>query len=376
MKQFMQNLCQAFRRVLGPRQKRGESFVAAELGCAMVQRTIPVAGIAHRNRAAYVKQLSLESKVLLCLEPDNLIDPNAVLVIDYRKHHLGYLPKEVAAVLNEPIKLGQIPQKAEIVSLQTSPCQSNTVLRIALDIPETVADLLPVTSVIDYAFERNKDGKLVMLIECDGDKLDDIKASMESSGHKVERVQESCRQSQSGYLYRWYVLFVEGTDQDAVRSSMIAATRTYPHGEEIEEYAKEFDREKQDLQMSLVEAQNELSSVDSSHKNELSSYEKRIKNERSKVLRSIIPDNICLVQDSWDLFVQQPDHYLAYLYKISLKFPDLQVKGRVHEAPEWFELKHTTSADRVYYKPKGSITDVLISQKTRQDQDFKWMRKN
>jgi len=80
--------------------------------------TSKVAGIArHQDRLSFIFRKSF---FILKREPENKFDPNAIKVMAWGKHEVGYIPRELAAKLAPMMDRDLVSRKAEFVRKNVS----------------------------------------------------------------------------------------------------------------------------------------------------------------------------------------------------------------------------------------------------------------
>ena len=78
--------------------------------------TINVAGVSWENRQELIKELKVDSEVILLRDPTNQYDKNAIAVKTKENIQIGWVPKKIAEVLAPEIDAG-INWQAKVESI-------------------------------------------------------------------------------------------------------------------------------------------------------------------------------------------------------------------------------------------------------------------
>jgi len=98
-----------------------------------------IVGTSFEGRQEYLKQLKTGDVLVLECEPTNSFDKNAIKVLTEKGVHLGYIPKDTAAKLNQDVLANSVV--CEVAELTGGTAEkSNIGCNIKLSVTRTESD--------------------------------------------------------------------------------------------------------------------------------------------------------------------------------------------------------------------------------------------
>ena len=155
--------------------------------------------------------IAIGDPLTLLHEPTNQWDPNAVKVF-WREQWIGYLPKDMAALVAAEIPQAATGLDGVVTGLTTTSRRDAFRLQISIPIPKASRRLrdLGVTSAFAWDFDRTSGAdKLRLVINCTETAFRELQELLAAS-YDVSKCGYSYYPSQDGRHYPWYLSLTDG----------------------------------------------------------------------------------------------------------------------------------------------------------------------
>lgn len=155
--------------------------------------------------------IAIGDPLTLVHEPTNQWDPNAVKVF-WREQWIGYLPKDMAALVAAEIPQAATGLDGVVTGLTTTSRRDAFRLQISIPIPKASRRLrdLGVTSAFAWDFDRTSGAdKLRLVINCTETAFRELQELLAAS-YDVSKCGYSYYPSQDGRHYPWYLSLTDG----------------------------------------------------------------------------------------------------------------------------------------------------------------------
>jgi hypothetical protein len=156
--------------------------------------------------------LAIGDPLTLLHEPDNQWDPNAVKVF-WREQWIGYLPKDMAALVAAEVPEAATGLEAVVTGLTTTSKRDAFRLQISIPIPKASRRLreLGVTSAFAWDFDRTSGAdKLRLVINCTETAFRELQQLL-SASYDVSKCGYSYYPTQDGRHYPWYLSLTDSS---------------------------------------------------------------------------------------------------------------------------------------------------------------------
>ena len=156
--------------------------------------------------------IAIGDHLSLLHEPTNQWDPNAVKVF-WQEQWIGYLPKDMAALVAAEVPEAAIGLDAVVTGLTTTSRRDAFRLQISIPIPKASRRLraLGVTSAFAWDFDRTSGAdKLRLVVNCTETAFRELQELLAAS-YDVSKCGYSYYPSQDGRHYTWYLSLTDST---------------------------------------------------------------------------------------------------------------------------------------------------------------------
>ena len=156
--------------------------------------------------------IAIGDPLSLLHEPTNQWDPNAVKVF-WQEQWIGYLPKDMAALVAAEVPEAAIGLDAVVTGLTTTSRRDALRLQISIPIPKASRRLraLGVTSAFAWDFDRTSGAdKLRLVVNCTETAFRELQELLAAS-YDVSKCGYSYYPSQDGRHYPWYLSLTDST---------------------------------------------------------------------------------------------------------------------------------------------------------------------
>lgn len=156
--------------------------------------------------------IAIGDPLSLLHEPTNQWDPNAVKVF-WQEQWIGYLPKDMAALVAAEVPEAAIGLEAVVTGLTTTSRRDAFRLQISIPIPKASRRLraLGVTSTFAWDFDRTSGAdKLRLVVNCTETAFRELQELLAAS-YDVSKCGYSYYPSQDGRHYPWYLSLTDGS---------------------------------------------------------------------------------------------------------------------------------------------------------------------
>ncbi|MBQ4915280.1 HIRAN domain-containing protein [Maribacter sp. MMG018] len=339
------------------------------------------AGLNYDSRHEAVRKCTLNEKVYLEREPQNIKDNNAIHVKRKNGDSLGYVGRMHAQQLAPLLDQNAIFSWARIVALKCDLVENIHGVKIAIAVsPEIITSNTPKQKDIHFRFDKSEHNNLYLLLDCDERTLGEIIKLLNQSLFEIIRSGVSYRPGSDGNLYSWYLRLENSVDQESIhkllRDNFPILNERYNHELE-EEYFELQSEEIEDLK-----SRNKVLTEELSHaKKNLIKFQS-IHSHRSNQFKDLINLTLPKVQfmgDSIDVLNNEIQDYSGPLKKIKEILNNNNYKAKkIKTLNGWFELHFNTGQrddGRLYYRRCAHQLDVLVSFKKTQSKDIQFLKK-
>tara|TARA_R110001583_G_scaffold5731_4_gene30536 strand:- start:1417 stop:2535 length:1119 start_codon:yes stop_codon:yes gene_type:complete len=339
------------------------------------------AGLNYDSRHEAVRKCSLNERVYLEREPQNIKDNNAIHVKRKNGDSLGYIGRIRAHQLAPLLDKNEISSSARIVALKCDLVENIHGLKIAIGVsPEILNSNNPILKDIRFRFDNSESGNLYLLLDCDERTLDEIIKILNQSQFEIIRSGVSYRPGSDGNLYSWYLRLENGVDQEAIQKVL---RDNFPILDE--RYNHELDEEYLDLQSEEIDelkSQNKTLASELFHVKESLIKFQKIHANRSNQFKDLIYLTLPRVEflgDSIDVLNNEVQDYSDPLEKIKEILNNSSYRAKkIKTLNGWFESHFNTGQrdnGRLYFKRNNDKLNVLVSFKKTQSKDIQFLKK-
>ena len=227
-----------------------------------------VAGIMFEERFVYAQELTLSHRLCLKRQPDNLYDSNAIQVIHLKMGQIGFLPRQMAALLASRMDVHQIELEARVIELLQEPTNQQVKVQIEFNVPVewlTLSKPVPTSSqsAIIYHIQPSTTATATyLLLNCTVDQLLNVRDMLPSNGFEVSRSGYSTWPAANGIQYEWYIRLPSLTDPDTKTVTQLLEKRFGAISEEqnrnqLDDLTKTYQREVALMDEKLRKAEQE-----------------------------------------------------------------------------------------------------------------------
>jgi hypothetical protein len=344
---------------------------------------MPLAGTTFQGRGEWIRGLSLCSCLTLVPEPENSFDPRAVAVQNAAGNTLGYLPRSYAHPLFKPLMDKTIGTDCEIIRLEQDLQATTPSLHLAAVVPTGLLDLKP-NRQLEFSCSQGSGGALYVMLNCDGALFGEIENGLTAAGMAVERKGPAHRIGGDGHVYEWYLRMAEDVSESMIKAWFLEVRQLQPYGtvlsEDVDAYAELFDAELASQQEKIDALKSGLDTALQENRSIQRQHQRELEEAQWRTLCRLLP-NLTFVRDSRDVLMHEiakPEHLYRDLLCMEIA-PETVSSKRVRSTDSWLEFHFNTghgNDGRCYYKRSGANVEVLVSFKTSQDKDIRWMQKN
>lgn len=347
------------------------------------------AGITYDSRLNNLLDCKIQEKVLLVRESDNQTDTNAIHIKTGNNKSLGYVSKSTAGNLAPLIDNKQLNPIGYITSIQADLGHSTYGVKVSLPVSEQVANSLKRDTLraIDYVIELSENGNRYILLICNKNTLDEVRALLEANKISVIRTGVSFIPSKStGKQYRWFINISNDTGTELIEKIL---RDNFPVLKE--KYDNHLNKEyvalqEEDLQ-NLKARSNEYSETIIERTERIHDLEKALQSsarieknlsDQFENMLKIFLNNVIFVRNSTDVLKAEVADFTVALKKIMEINSDPVFRGtKINTLNKWFEIHFNTGVrddGRIYFKREGNDLSVLVSFKTAQKKDIEYLK--
>jgi hypothetical protein len=225
-----------------------------------------LAGVMYDDRYLVVPHLSLREQIRLCREPDNPQDSNAIIVETQSGQQIGYIRRELAALLAPQMGVDKQCLDATITELSSDACGSRFRVRIRFSVPTNW--LNPPTNAAEtdaqsMEFYFDDSGlNMYVLLNCSEEQFNEVREKMISEAIPFTRYGLCYRPASNGQQYQWYVRIDRTSNLnrnviDEFFKKNFDLTADHENIRILEESKKRFEAEIVDLQAALTKHRQE-----------------------------------------------------------------------------------------------------------------------
>jgi hypothetical protein len=228
--------------------------------------------------------LAIGDPLNLLHEPDNQWDPNAVKVF-WREQWIGYLPKDMAALVAAEVPEAATGLEAVVTGLTTTSKRDAFRLQISIPIPKASRRLreLGVTSAFAWDFDRTSGAdKLRLVISCTETAFRELQNLLAAS-YDVSKCGYSYYPTQDGRHYPWYLSLTDrngrapedsGKVEQLIRS-LFGVPSESTRVQERQERLKELEEKQEDINTRLEASRAEERRLRREFESNKGSWERR-----------------------------------------------------------------------------------------------------
>ena len=346
-------------------------------------------GVMHEpGRAEAVAGLNLRERVQLRREPDNPHDPNAILVVGGGPdgvEALGYVPRRVAALLAPHMDAGHNPLEAVVTELTSDIAGSVVGAAANVYLPrELSARIEGMSEEMHYYADVGTEGVTYVMVDCDEAVLNQLCTALTDAGFKCTRTGLAHRPAPNGRQYRWYLRLEGDITKEEIDEFFLGAPGEWTGT--LEDWMAQFDSETDGLKARERAARRAGRGLLGSGPPDGGAAASGARRGRREALESQLMDvvdvllpEVEFLRDSRKVVLRELSSFRPVFAELHAIATEPVVKGQAVEGASGWRERHFNTGQkddgRLYYKRQDGKWLVLVSFKSSQKHDVRWLGK-
>ncbi len=381
---MLQRLLGRGRRDTQAGERRDSIALQRPDGCEATR--LILTGVMHEpGRAEAVAGLNLRERVQLRREPDNPHDPNAILVVGGGPdgvEALGYVPRRVAALLAPHMDAGHNPLEAVVTELTSDIAGSVVGAAANVYLPrELSARIEGMSEEMHYYADVGTEGVTYVMVDCDEAVLNQLCTALTDAGFKCTRTGLAHRPAPNGRQYRWYLRLEGDITTEEIDEFFLSAPGEWTGT--LEDWMAQFDSETVGLKAEKEQLAEQVGLLEAGLKEarrleDRARSSKALESQLIDVVDVLLPE-VEFLKDSRKVVLRELSSFKPVFAELHAIATEPVVKGQAVEGASGWRERHFNTGQkddgRLYYKRQDGKWLVLVSFKSSQKHDMRWLGK-